>query len=290
MSAETTYSVLIRRDLCTGCTTCSRACPTQAIRIRDQRAVILKDRCIDCGTCIRVCPEDAAVARTDTLSKLSKYKYNIAMAGPELYGQFGNDVTPPEILEAFLEIGFDDVHEIAVECEEMTYALQNCVTDSMRRRPIISFTCPAVVRLITARYPNLLRHVSTIRSPMGVAAKRLREIKPAELGLKSDEIGLFYITPCPARVTRVRAPLTDNTAYFNGAIAVSEVYGPLQAVIRKNKREGKPAESPRFVSTGIGIAWERPAARSRRSAARTACTSTGCPASCRSSRRSTRTS
>jgi hypothetical protein len=49
--------------------------------------------------------------------------------------------------------------------------------------------------------------------------------------------------------------MTDDKPYFSGAIAVSEVYGPLQAAIRRNKKNGDIKDSPRFKSNGIGIAW-----------------------------------
>lgn len=53
------HSVLLDRNKCTGCTTCLRRCPTEAIRIKDNHAVINQARCIDCGECIRVCPHNA---------------------------------------------------------------------------------------------------------------------------------------------------------------------------------------------------------------------------------------
>ena len=44
-----TYGHSVRLDVekCTGCTTCLRHCPTEAIRIRDNHAVINEKRCID---------------------------------------------------------------------------------------------------------------------------------------------------------------------------------------------------------------------------------------------------
>ena len=82
------HSVLLDRDKCTGCTTCLRHCPTEAIRIKDGHAVINPDRCIDCGECIRVCPHKAKRADCNKLDNLSQYKWRIALPAPTLYGQF----------------------------------------------------------------------------------------------------------------------------------------------------------------------------------------------------------
>ena len=48
---------------------CMRACPTAAVRIRNEHAVKLADRCIDCGECIRVCPRAAIVPLTDQINQ-----------------------------------------------------------------------------------------------------------------------------------------------------------------------------------------------------------------------------
>ena len=70
------HSVELDVMKCTGCTTCLRHCPTEAIRIRDGHAVINEDRCIDCGECIRVCPNNAKKAMC---SKFEHYQYTIKL-------------------------------------------------------------------------------------------------------------------------------------------------------------------------------------------------------------------
>ena len=47
------HSVSLDRSKCTGCTTCLKRCPTEAIRIRHNSASIIHERCIDCGECIK---------------------------------------------------------------------------------------------------------------------------------------------------------------------------------------------------------------------------------------------
>ena len=44
---------------CTGCMTCIRNCPEDAISLVDGKAEIDHERCIGCGKCISVCPENA---------------------------------------------------------------------------------------------------------------------------------------------------------------------------------------------------------------------------------------
>ena len=51
-------SVRLNPDRCVGCAACMRVCPTEAIRIRKEKALIKPHLCIDCGECDRVCPVD----------------------------------------------------------------------------------------------------------------------------------------------------------------------------------------------------------------------------------------
>ena len=82
------HSVTLNTDLCKGCTHCIKRCPTEAIRVRNGKAIIKNERCIDCGECIRVCPYQAKRALHDKLEKYKDYKYKIALPAPALYGQF----------------------------------------------------------------------------------------------------------------------------------------------------------------------------------------------------------
>ena len=72
------HSVTILPDKCHGCTHCLNYCPTEAIRVKDGKAVINPDRCIDCGQCIRVCKNKAKVwedIRRLDLYRLVRFRY-----------------------------------------------------------------------------------------------------------------------------------------------------------------------------------------------------------------------
>lgn len=46
-------------EKCTGCGTCVDECPTDAIEMKDDKAVVNEDECVDCGACVDVCPTEA---------------------------------------------------------------------------------------------------------------------------------------------------------------------------------------------------------------------------------------
>ena len=84
------HSVYLDSDKCTGCITCLKRCPTQAIRVRDGKAHIINEFCIDCGECIRHCPHHAKHTKRDFIPVLKDYKYTVALPAPSLYSQFNN--------------------------------------------------------------------------------------------------------------------------------------------------------------------------------------------------------
>ena len=44
---------------CNGCGTCVDECPSEAIKIVNDKAKIDADSCVDCGVCVDACPEEA---------------------------------------------------------------------------------------------------------------------------------------------------------------------------------------------------------------------------------------
>ena len=44
---------------CTGCESCVEACPSEAIKMQDQKAVVDAEACIDCAVCVDECPAEA---------------------------------------------------------------------------------------------------------------------------------------------------------------------------------------------------------------------------------------
>ena len=116
------HSVFLDASRCTGCTTCLRHCPTEAIRIRDGRAVINEGRCIDCGECIRTCPQKAKKAVCSRLEDMAGFRWKIALPAPALYGQFDHLEDVDYILSGLGRLGFDEVYEISQAAEMVSAA------------------------------------------------------------------------------------------------------------------------------------------------------------------------
>ena len=52
-------AVKIDVEKCVGCGTCVEECPSDALSLEDEIAVVDDDLCVECGLCIEVCPSEA---------------------------------------------------------------------------------------------------------------------------------------------------------------------------------------------------------------------------------------
>ena len=246
------HSVTLDEGKCVGCTNCIKRCPTEAIRVRNGKAVITSERCIDCGECIRICPHHAKRAKHDHLSMLENFTYNIALPAPSLYGQFNNLDDQDYVLTGLKKLGFDDVVEVAGAAELVSEATRRLMDAGALKRPVISSACPAIVRLIRVRFPDLCDHVLPLLSPMETAATIAKQRAKEKTGLPEEKIGCFFITPCPAKVTDIRMPIGIERSKVDGAIAISEIFPQLSNRMDKLSPE---AVEPLSSSGILGVSW-----------------------------------
>lgn len=245
------HSVVLEYARCMGCTTCIKNCPTEAIRVRSGKATILNERCIDCGKCIQVCPHNAIHSLSDPLDRLKDYAYNIALPEPALYGQFQNLYDVNIILGGLLKIGFDRVYEVARAAELLSlHARLHADETGGLPAPRISSACPTVLRLIRVRFPKLIPQVSPTVAPMELAAILARREAAAATGLPPEQIGVFSIVPCSAKVTAAYAPDRLQKPVLDGAFSIRDIYLKLLSPM---KEVTDPA--PLSSAGAAGVGW-----------------------------------
>ena len=252
MKADYKHSVSLDIEKCKGCTACLKRCPTEAIRIRDGHAVIDPVRCIDCGVCIRVCPSKAKRATHDDLSVIHDYAYTVALPAPSFYGQFNNLDNIGYIIKGLKDLGFDDVFEVACAAELVSAYTRKYINREDIQKPVISSACPVITRLISTNYPFLCDHIMPILPPIDIAAMLAREKAMEEHPeLSPEDIGIIFISPCPAKVGYVKNNFAGERNYVSATISVRDVYFAL--LDKMKKTENEPLETTE--SGMIGIGW-----------------------------------
>lgn len=252
MKANYEHSVSLDIEKCKGCTACLKRCPTEAIRIHDGHAVINSARCIDCGQCIKVCPYKAKKATHDSLSVLNDYKYTVALPAPSFYGQFDNLDNIGYIIKGLRDLGFDDVFEVACAAELVSAYTREYLNREGIKKPVISSACPTITRLISTNYPYLCENIMPILPPIDIAASlALKKALDEHPELKREDVGIIFISPCPAKVSYIKNNFSGERNYISAVLSFSDVYFALLDKMKKTDEEPKEA-----TETGIiGIGW-----------------------------------
>ncbi len=253
---ELRHGFRIDPDKCDGRMSCMRACPTHAIRVKNGKASLISELCIDCGLCLSVCTTGAISATTIRFAELYRFKFKVAVASPALFTQFGMRDNPAQVARALLELGFDAVWEYAVDIALIDRAITDCVKTWPGPFPLISNSCPVVVRLIQVAYPSMVEHVIPLEAPREIAARELKRKYSQELGLKPEEIAAIYITPCQAKAISILQPAEEAKSNLDGAVSIAGIYNELLTKIRQN---AKPADAPKdAVTSGELLHWGAP--------------------------------
>jgi len=246
--------VEIDEERCNGCILCMKACPTKAIRVHEGRVAQVVGVCVDCGECIRVCPRGAIRAITTDQGDMKGSRYSVVSASTVLYAQFGEDVTPNDILLGLKRMGFSYVHDQSYTNEMFNVAIELYIEENRKKEhapwPLISPVCPVVVRLIASRFPELLHHIPPLAAPREIVAREVKKRLSLKHGCDESDIKALHISPCPAKMICIKEPFFQNYSYIDGAVGISDIYGPLKKSIEEVEED-----KVLHHSGGVGLGW-----------------------------------
>ncbi|MBN1117705.1 MAG: 4Fe-4S binding protein [Bacteroidales bacterium] len=229
------HALKILEDVCYGCTHCIRVCPTDALRVRYGKAYLLPERCIDCGKCMKACPVNAIIIDQDDFNDIFKYKIRIALVSSILIGQFPRHYSSRKIYSGILEQGFTHVYEAEHGAGILAEEINQFIENNKSVRPVISSFCPAIVRLIQVRFPSLVENIMLLKAPLDLAALSFKN-ELLERGYSEDEIGIFYVTPCAAKIAAIKSPVGEENSPINGVINMDLIYNKVYRDLKKETR------------------------------------------------------
>ena len=191
MSATSPY-LDFKDAKCKDCFKCLRECPVKAIRYENHQAKIIEQRCILCGRCTLVCPQNAKQVHSeldDVLALLSSGRRVVASLAPSFVSSF--DTQDLDVMkEALFALGFAEVEETAVGAKAVTEEYARLLGTGEFKNFITS-ACPAVNRMISIYYPDALKYLAPVPSPMVAHARMLKKRDP--------DAAIVFIGPCIAK-------------------------------------------------------------------------------------------
>jgi len=236
------HALQINEENCEGCSHCMRVCPTEAIRVRNGKAKINEARCIDCGHCFIACPHKAVFVKQDDFEEIFKYPCRVALIPAVFLGQFKNDISVSRIYAILNEIGFQHVIETEITAPIYTEA-KNKLEREGDTKPLISTFCPAIVRLIQVKFPGLVENLIPLRAPLDLTALYIRR-KLEKDGWRPEDIGVFYVTPCAAKIAAVKSPVGEEKSTVDGVINMDSLYNRVYKKIKEQGHDYKEVKLP----------------------------------------------
>jgi ferredoxin len=227
-----------------------KACPTQAIRVRNGLAEIFEERCVDCGECYKVCPTSAIIVEQDDFEDIFAYRARVVLLPSVLIGQFPSAISTEEIFGSLKKLGFTHIFEIDSVVELVQKGYNRFIDKFEGQKPVISTFCPAIVRLIQVRFPSLVESLLRVKPPSDIAAIHYKTQLLKE-GFKEEEIGLFYVTPCAAKIASVKSPVGELTSDFNGVINMEYLYNKMLHLIINREVDVQQHDTGNLTPKGI---------------------------------------
>ena len=117
-----------------------------------------------------------------------------AIVAPAIAGQF-QYAKPGQIISAIRELGFYAVEEVALGADIVAYKEAE---ELQEKGFLTSSCCPAFVKYIQMKFPQMAEHISHNLSPMAETGKLIKEQDPAAK--------IVFIGPCTAKKGEVRKP------------------------------------------------------------------------------------
>src|SRR5574344_147856 len=172
------YCLISEKNNCKSCYKCIRYCPTKSISFSDNQATIIHDECILCGKCFLVCPQNIKVIRNDVnrvKDFISSNRKVIVSLAPSFVAEYS--VSFSKIKAALKKLGFFDVEETAIGATIVKNAYDEMLLKD-DRDVVISSCCHSVNLLIQKHYPDLLKYLADVMSPMVAHGQYIKKRYP----------------------------------------------------------------------------------------------------------------
>ena len=229
---------------------CQEACGMDAIgQDAHGRAHIDYDKCVSCGQCLVNCPFGAIVDKGQLFQLIHSIKRGdqvIAIIAPAFWGQFGEKVTPGQIVQAMQILGFEAVEEVAIGADLCAVEeADEFMSHVPQKQPFMATSCcPAWSVMAKKEFPGFAPYISMTMTPMVLTARLMKRRYP--------RCKVAFIGPCAAKKLEAsRRTIRSNVDFV---LTFEELRGMFEAKhIDFSKIEDIPANYE-ASAPGVGFA------------------------------------
>lgn len=198
---------------CKNCFKCVRNCSVKAIKMVEDQAQIVEEKCIACGTCFLVCPQNARNIHSDldsVLDAIKEGKKVIVSIAPSYLGVYEE---PYKLISALKHMGASIVEETAIGAEQVTKLYREYLSSSDSKNAITT-CCPTANMMIQTYYPELIKYMIPVDSPMAAHCKMIRN-------RHGSDVFIVFIGPCISK--KCEASRYQQSGIIDAVISFEEL-------------------------------------------------------------------
>ena len=231
---------------------------------------LAETECVNCGQCAAVCPTGALTPRSE-VDEVWNALHNpaktvvvqvapaVRVAIGELFGMPPGESTRGQMVAALKRLGFDRVYDTSFSADLTVIEEAN---EFLARKskggklPLFTSCCPGWVKFAEQYFPELLPNLSTCKSPQQMLGALAKELLPAELGVKKEDLVMVSIMPCTAKKFEAKRPefATDGVPEVDHVLTTQELARMIEeAGLRFTKLQPESFDMPMGFKTGAGV-------------------------------------
>ncbi len=234
----------------------------------DGRPLIDTD-CVSCGQCVTACPCGALdyvrerPAVFAAINNPTKVVVGFVAPAPRSviaaqYGKKPEDASP-FVAGLMRAVGFDKVFDFSFAAdltimEETTEFLNRVTTGGVM--PQFTSCCPGWVNLVEKRYPELIPHLSSCKSPQQMMGTTVKTHFAQTYGISLDDLYVVSIVPCLAKKYEAARPEfgTDGVRDVDAVLTTTEFIEMIN-MVRLDPQQIQPDrfDDPYSRVTGAGV-------------------------------------
>ena len=229
--------------------------------------------CALCGQCITHCPVGALRERDDTEKVWDAIadpdKIVVAQVAPAVRAAWGEqlglkseEATVGKILDALKKMGADYAFDTTFSAdltimEEGTEFLKRFTSGELKQRPMFTSCCPGWIRFIKTQYPDLVRYLSTAKSPQQMFGAVMKTYFAEQLKVAPEQIYTVSVMPCVAKKAECEMELfyEEYAGHdVDTVITTRELVKMIRSAhISPDTLEDIPGDRPMQEGTGAGV-------------------------------------